>query len=595
MLATTIRTHHLNELTKKDIGKNVTLSGWVNRRRDHGGLIFIDLRDRYGITQIVFDPTIDKDSHALAEQLRSEWVITISGKVRSRGENMANPNLYTGEIEVETTTLKVNSKSPTPPFSIADDSIDVQDELRLTYRYLDLRRKELKEILTMRSKATNIIRNYLVNNEFLEVETPILTKSTPEGARDYVVPSRIHPHHFYALPQSPQIYKQLLMISGMDRYFQVARCFRDEDLRADRQPEFTQVDIEMSFNTHEDIIQMTEGLFKNLWKECKGIDLNIPFKRYTHNECMEKYGTDRPDLRFAMEFINVEKIAKKSTFSIFKSALEKGDIIRAINVPGGASLSRREIDELTTFTKQFGLGGLAWMKVSEEGLNSNIVKFFDSDLQKEILSICKSSPSDLILFAAAERSIVEQSLDHLRRHLAEKLDLIDENALEFLWVIDFPLFEVDKETKTLTSVHHPFTSPMEEDLHLLDSDPLSVRSNAYDLVLNGAELGGGSIRIHDSELQRKIFSLLQLTDNEIEEKFGFLTKALSYGAPPHGGIAFGLDRIMMLLTGACSIKDVIAFPKTQKASDLMMAAPSKVSNRQLEELSIEKKRLLTAT
>ena len=593
MLSTSIRTHHLNELSKKHIGSKVTVCGWVNRRRDHGGLIFIDLRDRYGITQIVFDPKIDEQAHSKAEQLRSEWVIKVSGLVRSRGEKMANPNLATGEIEVAVSSLEISSKANTPPFSIADTEIDVHDELRLTHRYLDLRRQELKNIISMRSVATNVIRKNLLQNEFLEVETPILTKSTPEGARDYVVPSRVHPHHFYALPQSPQIYKQLLMVSGFDRYFQIARCFRDEDLRADRQPEFTQVDIEMSFISQEDVIAMTEALFKDLWKECKNIDLQQPFKRYSHNECMEKYGTDRPDLRFGMEFLNVDKIAKQSSFSIFTSAIEKGSIVRAINVPGGASLSRREIDQLTDFTKQFGLGGLAWMKMDEKGLSSNIVKFFDENLQKDLLQITKSKTGDLILFAAAEKSIVLQSLDHLRRHLAEKLELIDKDQLEFLWVVDFPLFETDKETGNLTSIHHPFTSPLQEDIHLLDTDPINVRSNAYDLVLNGSELGGGSIRIHDSLLQKKIFTLLQLSEEEIEEKFGFLTKALSYGAPPHGGIAFGLDRIMMLLTGAESIRDVIAFPKTQKASDLMMSSPSSVSDDQLEELAIDRRHILT--
>ncbi len=593
MLSTTIRSHHLNELNKDDIGKTVTLSGWVNRRRDHGGLIFIDMRDRFGITQIVFDPKIDPNSHKAAENLRSEWTITVSGKVRSRGENMNNPNLATGEIEIQAQSLHIFSKCPTPPFSIADEKIDVQDEIRLTYRYLDLRRKELKDILIMRSKATNIIRNFLTDNYFLEVETPILTKATPEGARDYIVPSRVHPHHFYALPQSPQIYKQLLMISGMDRYFQIARCFRDEDLRADRQPEFTQVDIEMSFITQDDIMSKGEQMIKKLWKECKGIDLTTPFKRYSYKECKEKYGTDKPDLRFGMAFINMDEIGKKSTFSIFHSALEVGNIIRAINVPGGGSLSRREIDELAEFTMSFGLSGLAWMKVTEDGLTSNIVKFFDENLQKEILKICESKIGDLIFFAAEKTSVVEQSLDHLRRHIAEKLNLIDKNKLEFLWVVDFPLFELDKESKTLTSTHHPFTSPLEEDFHLLDSEPLNVRSNAYDLVLNGSEIGGGSIRIYNSDLQKKIFALLNLSAEEIEEKFGFLTKALSFGPPPHGGIAFGLDRIMMLLTGATSIRDVIAFPKTQKASDLMMDCPSTVSKIQLEELHIEKRRLLS--
>ena len=415
MLTTTIRSHHLGELKKEHIGKTVTLAGWVNRRRDHGGLIFIDLRDRYGITQIVFDPTINKQTHKEAEKLRSEWVITIKGKVRSRGETMANTNLATGEIEVEALQITVNANSKTPPFSIADEQIDVHEELRLTYRYLDLRRSELQERLIKRSKATTSIRNFLSKNLFLEIETPILSKSTPEGARDYIVPSRVHPHHFFALPQSPQTYKQLLMIAGIDRYFQIAKCFRDEDLRADRQPEFTQIDIEMSFITKEDIMTLSENLLKNLWKECNNISLNTPFNRYSYKECMDNYGTDRPDLRFGMKFINVEDIAKKSSFSIFQSALKNHHIIRAINVPGGASLSRREIDELTNFTKQFGLAGLAWMKYKEESLSSNIVKFFDENLQQEIINTCNSNNGDLILFAAAKPSIVLQSFDHLRR------------------------------------------------------------------------------------------------------------------------------------------------------------------------------------
>jgi aspartyl-tRNA synthetase len=592
MTATTFRSHTLQELSKKNIGETVRLSGWVHRRRDHGGLIFIDLRDRYGITQIIFDPKIDPISHKKAEHVRSEWVISVKGTVRFRGEGLVNPNLSTGEIEIEATGVEVQSTCPTPPFSICDETIDVQDELRLTYRYLDIRRTELKNVLIARSKATSVIRNYLIGKDFLEVETPILTKSTPEGARDYIVPSRVHPHHFYALPQSPQIYKQLLMVGGLDRYFQVAKCFRDEDLRAERQPEFTQIDIEMSFNNQEDIIALAEGLFKKLWKEMKGIDLSTPFIRKSYKECMDLYGSDKPDLRFGMEFINVESIAQQSSFSIFTQALEAHHIIRAINVPGGGVFSRREIDELTTFTEQFGLGGLSWMKVTSEGLHSNIVKFFDEKLQKELIDRCRSKEGDLIFFAAEKKSVVLQALDHLRRHLAEKLDLIDKHSLKFLWVIDFPLFEREKETGLLTSVHHPFTSPLKQDIEKLDSDPLSVLSNAYDLVLNGYELGGGSIRIHESSLQQKIFSLLNLSEQEIEEKFGFLTKALSYGAPPHGGIAFGLDRIMMLLTQTSSIKDVVAFPKTQKASDLMMSCPSQVSQAQLEELFIEKRKLV---
>lgn len=593
MLSTTVRSHTCGELKDKNISEKVTLSGWVNRRRDHGGLIFIDLRDRYGVVQVVFDPTIEEKAHSQAESLRSEWVITVSGIVRHRGEGMENPNMPTGKIEIAVESITINAKCPALPFSIADKTIDVSEELKLTYRYLDLRRENLQAIMKKRSKAANTVRNYLANLKFIETETPILSKSTPEGARDYIVPSRVHPHSFFALPQSPQTYKQLLMISGMDRYFQIAKCFRDEDLRADRQPEFTQIDIEMSFITEEDIIKLSEGLIKTIWKECNDVELKAPFKRYTHEECIKNYGTDRPDMRFGMKFINMDEIAAKSDFSIFKNALEQGHIIRAINVEAGAKLSRREIDEFTAFTKKFGLGGLAWMKFNEGKLTSNIVKFFSEDVQKEIIEKTGIKEGDLLLFAAAAEPIVHQSLDHLRRHIAEKLDMINKDEWNFLWVTDFPLFETEKETRRLTSVHHPFTSPNKEDLDKLESNPLGARALAYDLVLNGFELGGGSIRIHESNLQKKIFSLLELSESEVEEKFGFLTKALSYGSPPHGGIAFGLDRIVMLLTGTSSIRDVIAFPKTQKASDLMLNSPSNVDRNQLDELNIEEKPLLS--
>ena len=580
------RTHNCGELRSSHIDKNVTLVGWVNRRRDHGGLIFIDLRDRYGLTQLVFDPTTDKNAHKIADSLRSEWVIQVHGKVIPRAEGMANKKMATGDIEVEADTLTILSKAKTPPFSIADEISEVSEELRLRYRYLDIRRGELLSNLALRSKAMNAIRSFLLDQEFLEVTTPILGKSTPEGARDYLVPSRVHQGSFYALPQSPQLFKQLLMMSGLERYFQIAQCFRDEDLRADRQPEFTQVDLEMSFGEAEDIYALMEGMLKKLFKECRGVDIETPFRRVPYAECIEKYGTDRPDLRFGMELHRIDDIALKSDFSVLQSVIDQGGVVKAICVKGGAELSRREIDNYTDFVKQFGLQGLAWMKYQEDSFSSNIVKFFSEELLAELKKQMGISEGDLVLIAGANESVVNQSLDHLRRQIARDRGLISSDQLEFLWVTEFPLFEWDEDENRVTSIHHPFTAPHEDDIELLKENPLKVRSVSYDVVLNGYELGGGSQRIHSSEIQKQVFEALKLSEEEINSKFGFFADALQYGTPPHLGIALGLDRLMMLLIGTENIRDVIAFPKTQKASDVMMSAPAHVAEKQLDELKI---------
>ncbi len=586
---TTLRTHHLGELNLSDIDSHVSLCGWVHRRRDHGGLIFIDLRDRYGITQLVFDPKLDQHSHDLAQLLRSEWNIQVEGRVRARGEGLTNEKLATGQIEVEATKLKILSKSKTPPFSLCDDKIDVNEDLRLTYRYLDIRRGEILERMLTRHKIVKIIRDFFDRRGFCEVETPILTKSTPEGARDYIVPSRVHEGKFYALPQSPQLFKQLLMISGLDRYFQIARCFRDEDLRADRQPEFTQLDIEMSFIDKADIIDMIEDLMIEIFDKILGVQLKKGFRHMPYSEAMEKYGCDKPDLRFGMEFHRVTDIAEKSEFSVFRDQIAAGGIVKAICVKNGAAFSRKDIDDFTTFVNKLGLSGLAWMKMGDEGLSSSIVKFFSEPLQKELIKRLDVEVGDLILFGADSLGVVNQAFDHLRRHIADLQGLKKEGDWKLLWVDDFPLFEKDKESGLPTSVHHPFTSPLKEDFNKLHSDIFNVRSNAYDLVLNGFELGGGSIRIHDSEIQRTIFELLRLTPDDITNRFGFFMEALNYGTPPHGGIAFGIDRIAMLMAGASSIRDVICFPKTQRATDAMMDCPSTISHHQLDELHIRVK------
>jgi aspartyl-tRNA synthetase len=580
------RTHTCGELTEKHLGSTVHLSGWVHKRRDLGKLIFIDLRDRFGLTQLIFDPTqLPIEVFERASSLRHEWVISITGTVARRAEGMTNPKLSTGAIEVKIADLTVLSSAKTPPFEINQESAEFSEELRLKYRYLDMRRGGIAKNLVLRHKTQLLTRNYLSEQGFLEITTPILAKSTPEGARDYLVPSRVFPGNFYALPQSPQIFKQLLMVGGMDRYFQIATCFRDEDLRADRQPEFSQIDIEMSFETPDTLMHLIEGLMQKLFS--LGAQLSPPFRRISHSECMERWGCDRPDLRFGMPLVRIDKIAAKSSFGVFLDVLKNGGCIKALCVKGGADLSRKEIDGYTDFVKHLGLQGLSWIKMQPEGPSSNIVKFFsDEDLQN-LASCLEAQTGDLILIAAAAETHVNQALDHLRRKVGKERGLIDPNALSFLWVVDFPLLRWNEEEGRLESEHHPFTSPHFDDIPLMESEPLKVRALAYDLVLNGYEIGGGSQRIHNSQLQEQVFRTLQLSPEDIEEKFGFFVEALQYGTPPHLGIALGLDRIAMLLCGTENIRDVIAFPKNQRATDLMMQCPSPVSKKQLDELGIK--------
>ncbi len=582
------RTHTCGALTKENIGQEITLSGWVHRRRDHGGLIFIDLRDRFGLTQLVFDPAkIPADTFNHASRLRSEWVISVKGSVIPRAPGMQNPKLATGDIEIDIKDLSILSPAKTPPFSICEEETDVNEELRLKFRYLDIRRGGIAQKLALRHQVMLTTRNFMSQNGFLEISTPILAKSTPEGARDYLVASRVYPGNFYALPQSPQIFKQLLMVSGMDRYFQIAPCFRDEDLRADRQPEFTQIDLEMSFGTPADLMQLLEQLVSEIFKKCSGASIQPPFRQMSYRDCLEFYGTDRPDLRFGMPLVRIDDIAKRSTFSVFLEQLAANGTIKGICVKGGSDISRKEIDAYTHFVNKFGLTGLAWMKKQEGELSSSIVKFFSPELQKELEQRFNIENGDLIFIAASSEDRVNQAMDHLRRKIAKDRHLINPDSLEFLWVTDFPLLRWNPDESRLESEHHPFTSPNFEDLHLLDQAPLKVRALAYDLVLNGYEIGGGSQRIHQSDLQEKIFRALKLTPEDIREKFGFFVEALQYGTPPHLGFAFGLDRIVMVLSKTENIRDVIAFPKTQKASDLMMQCPSKVQNKQLEELKIK--------
>lgn len=579
------RTNTCADLNKSDINKKVTLSGWVNKRRDHGSMIFIDLRDRYGVTQIVFDPEVSSISHEIGKTLRNEWVISIQGTVILR--QMENKNLKTGEIEVLVDQIQVLSKSKPSPFAIFEDKTETNEELRLRYRYLDIRRKPILDKIMMRHKVMLETRNFFSENGFLEVNTPILCKSTPEGARDYLVPSRVYPGNFYALPQSPQIFKQLLMIGGIDRYFQIAQCFRDEDLRADRQPEFTQIDIEMSFDGKEKLFEIVENHLKRIFKKCLDIEIKTPFKRMSYEHAMEKYGSDKPDLRFDMEFERLDEIAKKSTFSIFLDVLkEPKGCIKAINVKEGADMSRKQLDDLTSFAKRFGLKGLSFIKKTDESLSSTLLKFFTPDLINELEKKLKLENKDLAIIAADTEDIVNQSLDHLRRKIATDRNLIEKNTYKFLWVEEFPLFEYSKEEDRLKSMHHPFTAPSINDLKILEKEPLKVKANAYDLVLNGYEVAGGSQRIYDSEVQATIFKLLKLTDEDIKRKFGFFIDALKYGTPPHGGIAYGFDRLIMLLTNTDNIRDVIAFPKTLKGLDLMLQSPGEVDEDQLKELGL---------
>lgn len=580
------RTHRATELDIEQVGEVVTLNGWIDTRRDHGGLIFIDLRDRSGLIQIVFSPEVNQDAFHLAEQVRSEYVVAVEGKVCQRPLETENPNLKTGKIEIYVEKMEIYSAARTPPFYI-EDGIEVDETLRLKYRYLDLRRPEMRDNLILRHRVIKIMRDFLDKNGFLEIETPILTKSTPEGARDYLVPSRVHPGEFFALPQSPQIFKQLLMVAGMERYFQIARCFRDEDLRADRQPEFTQLDMEMSFIDEEDIFALVEQLMQEIFAGGTSQPINIPFPRLSYDEAMEKYGSDKPDLRFGLEIEDITEIVKDVDFKVFSSAVKAGGVVRALNAKKCASFTRREIDELGSLAVQNGARGMAWIVVGEKELKSPITKFFSEEKIQQLLAAAGAEPGDLLLFAADQPDVVARVLGSLRLELGKRLGLIDENQLNFVWVVDFPLLEYDTEEKRYVAVHHPFTSPRVEDFDLLDKSPGEVKARAYDLVLNGTEIGGGSIRIHRRDWQEKMFSLLGLSQEEAEDKFGFMLEAFQYGTPPHGGIAFGIDRLLMIMAGRQSIRDVIAFPKTQSASCPMTEAPSGVSPRQLRELSLK--------
>lgn len=584
MTSTRIYAGSINE---ENIQQDILLKGWVQKRRDLGGLIFIDLRDRSGIVQVVFSPDESAEALKIADTIRSEYVVEIEGKVVARDESTINPALKTGTVEVMASMIRVINKSKNPPFAIENET-DVAEDLRLKYRYLDLRRPSLQETFKLRHQTTQAIRNFLNADDFLEMETPILTKSTPEGARDYLVPSRVHPGEFYALPQSPQLFKQLIMVSGFEKYYQIARCFRDEDLRADRQPEFTQIDIETSFQTSDDIIRMTEQLMRSVMKEVKEIDIELPLQRIPYDEAMNRFGSDKPDTRFDLELINASEIFKESEFKVFQGAIESGGSVRLLNVKGKASsYSRKDIDKLTEFVKVYGAKGLAWLKRDHSEFTGPIAKFLSDEEKEELARTAEATDGDLLLFVADKNNVVFDSLGALRLKLGKDLDLIDETLYNFLWVTDWPLLEYDEELERYFAAHHPFTSPVEEDMDKLEAEPWSVRANAYDLVLNGYELGGGSIRIYKKELQEKMFKVLGFTEEEAKAQFGFLLDALEYGTPPHGGIALGLDRIIMLLAGRTNLRDTILFPKTASASDLLTEAPGGVSEEQLEELSIQ--------
>ncbi len=577
------RTHRCTELSAKNVGETVAVMGWVQKVRDLGHLIFVDLRDRSGILQLVMNAD-NAEIYKIGQGLHQEYVIEAKGTVCRRAEGMTNENMKTGEIEIDVSALHILSEAETPPFVVSEQT-KVNDEMRLKYRYLDLRRQSVMHPLEVRHKVAFLTRQYFEENGFWEIETPMLTKSTPEGARDYLVPSRVHPGSFYALPQSPQQYKQLLMVSGMDRYFQIVKCFRDEDLRADRQPEFTQIDLEMSFVDVDDVIAVNEGYIARLMKEIRGVDIPLPLPRLPYSEAMRRFGSDKPDTRFGMELCDLTEVVRGCGFSVFASAIEAGGSVRAITVKGGAAFSRKEIDALGEYVKTYRAKGLAWISLGET-IKSPIAKFFSEDELNAIIKAAEAEDGDLILMVADKNSVVFDSLGNLRVHVAKKLELLDENKWNFLWVTDFPLLEYNEEEGRYTAMHHPFTCPRDEDAALLETAPEKVLAKAYDIVLNGVEVGGGSIRIHRSDMQAKMFKAIGMSQEEAEERFGHLLEAFRYGTPPHGGLAYGLDRLVMLLCGCSSIRDVIAFPKVQNASELMTAAPSPVDDKQLAELSI---------
>ncbi len=578
------RDHLCGVLGKKDVDKKVVLAGWVRKRRDHGGLIFIDLGDKSGITQVVFNPEINKESHLQARSLREGWVIAAAGRVEARPPDSINPKLSTGEIEVMAEDLEILNISQSLPFPI-EDEIETSEEVRLKYRYLDLRRPIMQKNLKLRYEVTKEVRNFLDKKGFMEIETPFLTRSTPEGARDYLVPSRVNPGEFYALPQSPQLFKQLLMVAGFDKYFQIVRCFRDEDLRADRQPEHTQIDIEASFISEEDIYALVEEMLANIFKKILGISLPLPFPRFSYKEAIDRFGIDRPDIRFGLELKDISELAGKTEFGIFQKALEEGGQVKGLRLPGGTSLSRKDLDELSRWITLYGAKGLAWFLLTEKGIKSPLVKFIPQSILLKIIESMEGEKGDALFFIADKKEIVAQSLAHLRLHLAKKFNLIPRDTYKPVWVVEFPLFERDEEGE-LTPCHHPFTSPKEEDLPLLEEAPQKVKARSYDIVLNGEEIGGGSIRIHKRKVQERVLEILGIDPVKAKERFGFLLDALSFGAPPHGGIAFGLDRLVMIIAGASSIREVIPFPKTQKAVSLLTQAPSPVDEEQLKELHI---------